>query len=62
MRHLLMDPAFPDIVGAWAAEAHVSPAARPCPRPCNDDYAEHDYADPLLDLLGRLEIDATRVW
>ena len=63
MRHLLMDPAFPDVVGAWAADQ----APRPTPRRCaNDNRGDHgqdgDLSDPLLDLFARLEIAATRLW
>ena len=61
MRHLLNDPAFPDIVGEWAAEK----AAREAPeRPCaNDNHGEGDaLSDPLLALVARAEIEATRLW
>ena len=61
MRHLLMDPAFPDIVGAWAAESSARPELPPYPEACNDDEPG-EIADPFLTLLARLEIDATRVW
>jgi hypothetical protein len=56
-----MDPAFPDIVGAWAAESTARPELPPYPEACNDDEPG-EIADPFLTLLARLEIDATRVW
>ena len=58
MRHLLHDPAFPDIVGAWATTEAASPA--------NDNDGERpeldDINDPLLLLLARIEVAATRLW
>jgi hypothetical protein len=61
MRHLLNDPAFPDIVGQWAAEEAARDAA---PRPCaNDNHGDTDeLSDPLLALVARAEIEATRLW
>ena len=58
MKHLLMDPAFPDLVGAWAEDQAAPPADND-----NRERREADgVSDPLLDLFGRLEIAATRVW
>jgi hypothetical protein len=60
MRHLLMDPAFPDIVGEWAErEARAETA--------NDNEGDDDsdadaLSDPLLALVAKAEIDATRLW
>jgi hypothetical protein len=58
MKHLLMDPAFPDLVGGWAADD------RDCANDNKDDCAEpiHDLSDPLLTVLARMEIAATRLW
>ena len=60
MRHLLMDPAFPDVVREWASE------------PPKDDIRKHvandndggvgDVADPFLTMIARMEIAATRAW
>ena len=60
MRRLLNDPAFPDIVGEWAA----AEAAKDSPRRCaNDNDGESDaLSDPLLALVARAEIEATRLW
>ena len=61
MRHLLMDPAFPDIVGEWAKqdarrEANSGSSA-------NDNHDEApDLSDPLLALVARAEIEASRLW
>ena len=62
MKHLLMNPAFPDLVGQAAAsearrEARTSPGA-------NDNRARLDaeLADPFLTLIGEAEIAATRLW
>ena len=61
MRHLLMDPAFPDIVGEWAsqdAQREVSKAAS-----ANDDHDEApELSDPLMALVARAEVEATRLW
>jgi hypothetical protein len=58
MRHLLMDPAFPDIVGEWAREE----AERQVPASSNDNEADAKKPwDWLLPLLARAEIDATRI-
>lgn len=64
MKHLLMDPAFPDIVGGFAAAAAARDASRP-PASCANDNADHldrEIADPLFVLVARQEIAATRLW
>lgn len=59
MRHLLMDPRFPDLVEEWAigdpGEAHAFAND-------NKDEARNEIADLLLTVLARLEIGATRLW
>ena len=61
MKHLLSDPAFPDIVGEWAAEEARKEA--PSCSCANDNYDERDaLSDPLLALVARAEIEATRLW
>jgi uncharacterized protein (DUF2345 family) len=56
-----MDPAFPDIVGEWAkeeAQDEASPVAW-----ANDNHGEApELSDPLLALVARAEIEATRLW
>jgi hypothetical protein len=57
-----MDPAFPDIVGAWAAEE-----ARTALKPCecvndNDDCVADAVSDPFLALVARAHVEATRIW
>ena len=61
MRHLLNDPAFPDIVGEWAAAGTREQAgSSDC---ANDNHAERNaLSDPLLALIARAEIEATRLW
>ena len=63
MRHLLMDPAFPDIVAdfAVARATEIEVAIDIC---ANDNGGEpaNDLADPLFDLMARREIAATRLW
>ena len=60
MRHLLMDPAFPDMVREWASEA---PKADVRKRVANDNGSEvSDIADPFLTMVARMEIAATRAW
>ena len=56
MRHLLMDPAFPDLVGQLADE-------RKDDRCANDNGEDlKELSDPLLIALARAEIAATRCW
>ena len=61
MRHLLMDPAFPDIVGEWAEQEAREETRRNAS--ANDNHEKGDAAsDPLLALVARAEIEATRLW
>jgi hypothetical protein len=60
MKHLLADPAFPDIVGQWAAGDEAKPVAG-----ANDNAAadwEDELSDPFLDAVARMEVAATRLW
>ena len=59
LRHMLMDPAFPDLVADWAADEEATAAT--CAND-NREEAADDLADPLLTLLGKQEIAATRLW
>ena len=57
-----MDPAFPDIVGEWATnEALEDEKSSSC---ANDNHgaAKDALSDPLLSLVARAEIEATRLW
>ena len=60
MRHLLMDPHFPDIVGQWAVMPDETEA------PANEYGRRKDDADELAEsilvALAWLDIDATRLW
>jgi hypothetical protein len=57
-----MNPAFPDIVGEWAAEeASIDEALSPCAND-NDSEESNALSDPLLALVARAEIEATRLW
>jgi hypothetical protein len=60
-RHLLMDPAFPDIVGEWAKhEARSEAKSAEC---ANDNETEHDdLSELMLALAARAEVEATRLW
>ena len=60
-RPLLMDPAFPDIVGEWAEhEARAEAKPGEC---ANDNETEHDeLSELMLALAARAEIEATRLW
>ena len=60
-RHLLMDPAFPDIVGEWAEqEARAERDPGEC---ANDNHTGQDEVSELmLALVARAEIEATRLW
>ena len=60
MKHLLMDPAFPDIVGEWAKDEANDRASS---HSANDNDGEaSELSDPLLALVARAEIEATRLW
>jgi hypothetical protein len=63
MKHLLMDPAFPDIVGEFAVNEFARTSSEFCVC-ANDNRAEpaDELSDPLLTALARLEIAATRLW
>jgi hypothetical protein len=61
MRHLLMDPAFPDIVGEWAEQEAQFEAGKAASANDNHDEAA-ELSDPLLALVARAEIEATRLW
>lgn len=62
MRHLLMDPAFPDIVGEWAKqEASSQGEVRQCSND-NDEGFTDALSDPLLALIARAHVEATRIW
>jgi len=56
-----MDPAFPDIVGDWAARVLINRAPAPC---ANDNLQDrpNDFADPLFAAVAQVEIAATRLW
>jgi hypothetical protein len=63
MKHLLMDPAFPDIVGEYAfAEIRESRANLARCANDNGDLPDREIADPLFDMMARQEIAATRLW
>jgi hypothetical protein len=61
MKHLLMDPAFPDIVGEWASSEAKANAATNGWANDNDSKYE-DLSDPLFDLVAKAEVAATRLW
>jgi len=67
MRHLLLDPAFPDIVGEWAEE-QIDDRARVWVVTRDADGGLEERLDPALlaDALtvaeGLRDIAATRVW
>jgi hypothetical protein len=57
-----MNPDFPDIVGEWAVEeASKETDSSGC---ANDNHSEPNnaFSDPLLALVARAEIEATRLW
>jgi hypothetical protein len=61
MRHVLMHPAYPDIIGDWArtvAEANEGHCANDN---CGADYVG-ELSDPLIDFIARLEVERTRLW
>jgi hypothetical protein len=62
MRHLLHDPAFPDMVGEWAAQEAAAAALATGPANDNSRDIEDELSDPFLEAAVRLEIAATRLW
>ena len=56
MKHLFSDPSFPDIVGEWADEE----SRKAQPHPSANDNKKDD--DPLIALVARAEVEATRIW
>jgi hypothetical protein len=63
MKHLLMDPAFPDIVGEYAyAEIRESRTSLTFCANDNGDDRDPEIADPLFDMMARREIAASRLW
>jgi hypothetical protein len=62
MKHLLMDPHFPDIVGAWANEAAAGIAPDCANDNDDDDIDLAEVNDPLIALFARLDVSATRLW
>ncbi|HEX6603294.1 MAG TPA: hypothetical protein VF027_00255 [Sphingomicrobium sp.] len=62
MRHLLMDPRFPDIVGE-AARQRDECADRSGSAHDNDDGVNgSELSDPLFAKRAELEVAATRLW
>jgi hypothetical protein len=61
MRHLLMDPAFPDIVRESAARPDEDGACG-CANDNRGEDQPNDLSDPLLAKLAELEVAATRLW
>ena len=58
MKHMLMDPAFPDLVAA-AAAAEMDELLRPRNAP---EPEPEDLADAFLTFLGKIQIAETRFW
>ena len=63
MKHLLMHPAFPDIVGECAV-TEITETRISFSDFANDNVDELDpeIADPLFMLMAEREIAATRLW
>ena len=61
MRHLLMDPAFPDIVGEWARCEALGKCG-----PANDNDGGEEEADEFAEIflleIARRDIEASRAW
>jgi hypothetical protein len=57
MKHLLMDPAFPDLVAQAATAERESELRRRRAEP-----EPRDPAEAFLNLLARLEVASTRLW
>lgn len=61
MKHLLMNPLFPDLVGQYAAKPHGAAAASSWAND-NADELDRELADPLFIVMAQREIAATRLW
>ena len=61
MKHLLMDPAFPDIVGEYAVTQVADTGAGYFANDNGDDL-DRELSDPLFMLMAEREIAATRLW
>ena len=61
MRHLLTDPAFPDLVAEWAEQESRAGVDR-SERANDNDIRPEELPDPLLPLFAKAEIAATRLW
>ena len=63
MKHMLMNPAFPDIVGEYAfAELSETRTSVTFCANDNGDHIDTELADPLFDMMARQEIAASRLW
>ena len=61
MKHMLMHPAYPDIVRDWARAAAEDDHGQCANDNIGDDYLG-ELSDPLIDLIARLEVERTRLW
>lgn len=59
MRHMLMDPAFPDLVAEAAEEERENELAAAS---ADAEQAPRDPLDLFLDFLATMEVAATRIW
>ena len=59
MKHMLMDPAFPDVVGAAAVAEQECALKRPSD---GREPEPEDIADAFLTFLGKLEVASNRIW
>jgi hypothetical protein len=63
MKHMLMNPAFPDIVGEYAfAELSETRTSLTVCANDNGDELDREIADPLFVMMAQREIAATRLW
>ena len=63
MKHLLMDPAFPDIVGEYAV-SQVTETRTEFSYCANDngDDLDPEITDPLFVMMAQRDIAASRLW
>jgi hypothetical protein len=63
MKHLLMDPAFPDIVGDYALAELIESRAEfgYCANDNGDDF-DPELSDPLFVTMAQRDIAASRLW
>ena len=62
MKHQLRNPAYPDLIEAWAAEERPLASCQSLSCVNDNDSAWNDLSDPFFEILARIDIAETRAW